>query len=249
MPTFPARRLRLPAVALLAASLAFSAPAMAAQKDDVATIEVSAQSNISVAPDIALFQAGVVTSNAKAEAAMTENRTKMNAVFEALKKAGIADKDIQSAGITINPQYRYEENQPPAVTGYQASNTVSVKLRDMNKIGDVIDALVGQGVNQLNGPNFDVEDRDAALEKARIDAVAKARARAEAYAAAAGVKILRLLKITEQGEVSPPQPYPMMRMAAMDAASKSTPVAPGEVQLGVSLGLVYEIGNDAALPQ
>ena len=210
---------------------------------DAATIMVSAQADVRIAPDIATINAGVVTQADTADAAMNDNRAKMNAVFEALKKAGIADKDMQSAGITINPQYRYAENQPPVVTGYQASNTVNVTLRDMTAVGGVIDALVSQGVNQLNGPTFDVEDKDSALNEARTKAVGKARDRAKLYADAAGVKITRLKNLSEQSMMSPQTPYPMMRMAAMDSAGSSTPVAPGEVMLSVTISMTYEIGE------
>lgn len=216
---------------------------IAATASDAATIIVSAQADVRVAPDIATINAGVVTQADSANAAMQDNRTKMNAVFEALKKAGIADKDMQSAGITINPQYRYVENQPPVVTGYQASNTVNVTLRDMAAVGSVIDALVGQGVNQLNGPTFDVEDKDSALNEARTKAVGKARDRAKLYADAAGVKIARLKNLSEQSMMSPQTPYPMMRMAAMDSAGSATPVAPGEVMLSVTVSMTYEIAD------
>lgn len=219
-----------------------NAPATtAAISADTATIMVSAQADIRVSPDIATINAGVVTQADSADAAMQDNRNKMTAVFDALKKAGIADKDMQSAGISINPQYRYVENQPPQVTGYQASNSVNVTLRDMAKIGNVIDALISQGVNQLNGPTFDVEDKDSALNEARTQAVAKASARAKLYADAAGVKITRLKNLSEQGMTTPQTPYPMMRMAAMDAAGSTTPVAPGEVMLSVSVAMTYEI--------
>lgn len=244
MPSF-VYRLRLPIfllLCLMAVALLMRTPVVAhAGEDDrkPATIEVTAEQTVSVAPDIAVFQAGVVTNADTAGAAMSDNRAKMNAVFDAIKKAGIADKDVQTAGITINPQYKYEENNAPKVTGYQASNTVTVTLRDMAKIGDVIDALVGQGVNQMNGPSFQVDDRDAALAEARTAAVKKARARADAYAAAAGVKIARVFSITEAGD-SMPQPYPMARMAMAEAKS-ATPVATGEVELGVNLRIVYEI--------
>lgn len=245
MPSF-VYRLRLPLFLLfcgLVVLMLMRTPVVAhADADDFkrATIEVTAEQQTGVAPDIAVFQAGIVTGATTANEAMKDNREKMNKVFAAIKEAGIAGKDVQTAGITINPQYKYEENKPPAVTGYQASNTVTVKLRDMAKIGDVIDALVGQGVNQMNGPDFEVDDRDAALAAARTEAVKKARARAEAYAAAAGVKITRLLSIAEMGD-NMPQPRPMMRMAMADSASAATPVAPGEVQLGVNLRLVYEV--------
>jgi uncharacterized protein YggE len=205
-----------------------------------AVIEIVAEAESRSAPDIATINAGVVSTAETAAAAMSDNRTKMNAVFEALKAAGIEGKDMQSAGISISPQYRYEQNQAPVVTGYQASNSVNVIVRDLAGLGGVIDALVAQGMNQLNGPNFDVENKDEALDRARADAVKKARARAELYASAAGVTLGPLVKISEQVSVNQP-PYPMMRMAAASAEAASTPVAPGEVALGVTVNVTYAV--------
>lgn len=207
------------------------------------TLMVAAQADVRVTPDMATVNAGVVTQAVTAADAMKENSTKMQAVFAALKKAGIADKDMQSAGINISPQYKYAENMPPVVTGYQASNTVNVMLRDIANIGGVIDALVGQGVNQLNGPTFDVADKDAALDKARTQAVDKARARAQLYAQAAGVKITRLQNLSEQSMMTPPQPHPAMYKMDMAQGSASTPVAAGEVLLSVTVGMTYEISQ------
>lgn len=204
-----------------------------------AVIEVVGESETRVTPDIATINAGVMTSAATAAAAMSENSTKINALFAALKKSGIADKDIQSTGISISPQYNYEQNKAPVVTGYQANNSVNIIVRDLDKLGGIIDALVAQGMNQLNGPTFDVENKDAALDQARTAAVKKARARAELYAAAAGVTLGKLVKLSEQTTTNQP-PYPMMRMAAASAET-ATPVAAGQLGLSVSVNLVYAI--------
>lgn len=239
-PLLPAVAVTLALLAAGAAVAGEAAPVSAHLNADRAVIEVTAESEARVAPDIALINAGVMTAAPTAAAAMAENRTKMNAVFAALKKAGVADKDIQSAGISINPQYKYEQDQPPVVTGYQASNTVNVVVRDLNGMGGVIDALVAEGMNQLNGPTFDVENKDDALDTARTDAVKKARARAQLYAAAAGVTLGPLVKISEQVSGSQP-PHPVMRMSAMKAADAPTPVAPGEVGLNVAVNVTYAI--------
>lgn len=227
---------------ILTALLAFAPVTAMAETAMPATIDVSADETVKAAPDMAMISAGVMTNNARADIAMQDNAKKMTAVMAALKAAGIADKDVQTAGISIYPQYRYERDEAPQVTGYQASNTVNVVLRDMKNIGPVLDALVSQGVNQLNGPEFSIEKPDALLDDARAKAVQKARARAEVLAKAAGVKVKRVLSISENASFSPPPMRPMMAKASfssMDAAP--TPVAAGEVGLSVTVNLRYEI--------
>lgn len=212
-----------------------------ADDDDMTTLEVSAQSDVKAAPDMATVSAGVMTTADTADAAMKANATSMTAVFNALKKAGVPEKDIQSAGININPQYHYGQNESPRVTGYQASNTVSVVLRNLDNIGPVLDALVAQGANQLNGPVFGIEDSDPLLDKARAAAVKKARARADIYAAAAGLKVKRIISISENAGYVVQPPMPMMKAMAMDHAQASTPVAPGEVGLSATINVKFEL--------
>lgn len=229
--------------AALFIALLATTPAMADDQPTLATLDISAEVNVKAAPDIATVSAGVVTTALTAEAAMKENAVKMTAVFSALKKAGIADKDIQTAGINISPQYNYPPNAAPQVTNYQATNTVNVTLRNMQSIGNILDALVSQGANQINGPTFGIEDADALLDKARAEAVKKARHRADIYATAAEVKIQRIVNISEQSQFNAPQPYPMMRAMAMDKSAESTPTAPGEVSLSVTVNVKYQIGQ------
>src|SRR3546814_6679099 len=111
------------------------------------------------------------------------------------------------------PQYRYQENQPPQLVGYQASNMVQVRFRKIEDSGRIIDALVAQGANQINGPSLSVDQADAALDEARTAALAKARQRAELYAKAAGLRVKRFISISEGGAVSPPMPHPDDRMS------------------------------------
>lgn len=227
--------------ALLLLILLLPQPVLADDDSDMTTLEVSAQSDVKAAPDMATVSAGVMTSSATADAAMKANATSMTAVFAALKKAGIAEKDIQSAGISVNPQYHYGQNEAPRITGYQANNTVNVVLRDLGNIGPVLDALVEQGANQLNGPMFGIENTAPLLDKARAEAVKKARARAEIYAAAAGLKVKRIISIAENVGYAVPPPMPMMKAMAMDAAQASTPVAPGEVGLSATVNVKFEL--------
>ncbi len=233
---------RLFALCLLAVlATTHSAQAQEITKETLSTINVSAQVDIKAAPDMATLAAGVVTTAATADGALKENSTRMNAVFAALTKAGIPTKDFQTEGLNISPQYKYVENQAPVVTGYQATNSVNITLRDLNKIGPVIDTLVAQGANQINGPHFGIEDKDALMDKARNEAVKKARRRADIYAGAAGVKVTRLVSLNEQAGFMPQTPYPAIRAMAADMSAASTPVSPGELTLNLSINATYEV--------
>lgn len=218
----------------------FAAPAIAlAGLEDMTTIDVSAEVQVKAAPDIVLISAGVVTSAPTAAAALQQNAEAMSSVHAALKTAGVDEKNVQTAGLNLNPQYAYNDGQAPRVTGYQATNTVNVTLHDLKNTGHVVDSLVAEGANQINGPTFSVENPDAALDKARTAAVQKALKRAQTYAAAMGLKVKRLISVSEQ-QMMDPGPRPMMMKAmAMDAAS--TPVSPGQVSLGITVNAKYEL--------
>lgn len=204
-------------------------------------LEVTAEGESKRVPDLATITAGVVTQAADAAAAMRENATRMDRVITALKRAGIADKDVRTASISLQPQYRYAENQPPVITGYQASNTVTVKFRDIAKAGGVLDALVATGANQINGPELGLENPAAAMDEARLDAMAKAKARADLYARAAGLRVKRILSISE-GAFELPRPMPiMMRAQGMVADAAQSKILPGEQALNVSLSVRFEL--------
>lgn len=224
------------------AALAIAAPALA----DVTTVpiagtelDISATGTSTRTPDIATISAGVVTQAARAGDAMAANTKAMSATVAALKHAGVADRDIQTQSINLQPQYRYGDNQPPVLTGYQASNRVSVRLRDLKGAGGVIDALVGAGANQIDGPTLSVEHPEAALDEARAKALATARARADLYAKAAGMTVRRIVRISES-ENAPPIVRPMAMMARAKGAD-STPVEAGEQELSVNLSVVFEL--------
>ena len=203
-------------------------------------LDVSAQGESKRTPDIATISAGVVTQAADAASAMRENAGRMDRVITALKKAGVADRDIRTATISLQPQYRYANNQPPVITGYQASNNVTVRFRDIAKSGAILDTLVAQGANQINGPDLGLDDPSAAMDEARVDAIGKARARAELYARAAGLKVKRILSISE-GSYEMPRPMPVMARAAMMAEQADTKIMPGEQSLNVSLSVRFEL--------
>ncbi len=233
--------LRFIPLAVLLSPLAFAdtAPTLPA---DATLLQVSAHGETNRAPDLAQISAGVVTQNIDANSAMRANAQRMSAVIASLKQAGVAERDIQTSSISLEPQYKYIANQRPTITGYQVSNTVNVRLRDLAKIGDVLDALVKQGANSINGPTFTIDKPDAAMDEARTDAIKHAQARADLYAAATGLKVRRIVSISESGEVAQP-PRPMMMAMKMADANVSTPIATGENSIGVDLNVVYELGR------
>jgi uncharacterized protein len=204
-------------------------------------LDLNARGESRVIPDLATVSAGVVTQSANSTLAMQENAARMSKVFAALKAAGIAEKDIQTQSISLSPQYRYVNNETPVITGYQANNTVVVRFRDIGKSGAVLDALVKQGANQINGPSLSVENPEAAQDKARFDAIKNLRARAELYAKATGTKVKRIVSMSEQVEFAG-GPVPMMMARGMaDEAAPKTSIAPGEQSLGITVSAVFEL--------
>jgi len=201
---------------------------------DGTLLDVTATGKTTRVPDLATIRAGVVTQAATAAAALSDNANRMSTVLSALKGAGIQPRDIATANVSLQPQYRYEDNKPPVITGYQATNNVSIRFRDIAKSGAILDALVAQGANQIEGPNLSLDQPDAALDEARVDAVKRAQARAQLYAKAAGLSVSRILTIAEGGEIAgPPPPMPVYRMAVAKAAD--TQVMPGESDVTVTI--------------
>ena len=209
---------------------------------DATLLSVSAQAEAKRVPDVATISAGVVTQAADANAAMRANAVQMDKVMAAIKAAGIAERDIQTSGINLNPQYKYVENQEPTITGYQANNTVNLKVRDIGKLGKVLDALVASGANQVNGPSFEIDQPEEAYDEARRGALEKAQARAAMYAKTLGLRVRRIVSISEGAGFQPPRPMAMMAMAR-GKAEADTAVSPGETTLSANLDVVFELGR------
>lgn len=227
------------ALAVPGAALAQATP-VAVQAIGGTRLEINATGEATRVPDVAVITAGVVTRATSARAALEQNAGRMERVRAELKRAGIADRDIQTSNISLNPEYRYAENQPPRLTGYTASNQVNVRFHDIAKSGDILDALVAQGANSINGPSLTIDKPEEALDEARTKALAMGRARAELYARALGMRVVRLVSVSESGgnyPVPPPMPV-MMEARAQGAATK---IDPGEQKLSVSLGMVFEL--------
>lgn len=234
---------------LIALALALGGTAMTASAQtasgytlpaDATLLSVSSQAQASRAPDIATLSAGVVTQAADGNTAMRDNATRMTQLMAAIRKAGIADKDIQTSGVMLSPQYDYRDNQAPKITGYQATNTVNLKVRRLAELGQVLDALAAQGANQINGPSFEIEQPEPLYDQARLSALKQAQARAETYASGLRLKVRRIVSISEGASGGGPRP---VMMAARAKAADSTPISPGETTLAVSIDVVFELGR------
>lgn len=236
-------------------ALALSLPGTAMAHDNQPAIAasstlltLSAEGKTTRTPDIAVFSAGVTTEGKTASDAMSANAAAMNRVIAALKKAGIADKDIQTSSINLNPVYGQPVMGPngqvinePRIVGYQAMNMVTIRSRDIKGFGKVLDALVASGANQISGPSFQLSDPSAANDEARVNAMKAARARAELYAKAAGLRVVRIISISEGGGYSPPQPVYAMAKMADAAGAAPTPISAGEVEAQVNVTVQFEL--------
>jgi uncharacterized protein len=257
---------------LLFALLAAAAPAVAQPAPtpaisplgpDSALLSLTAEGQSRRTPDLALFQAGVVTQGDTAAQALAENSRRMDSVVAALRRAGVAERDIQTSAISLQPRYSNPEleaqlraremRQPymppdrpeaPRIIGYEARNNVQVRVRRLGEMGRIIDTLISAGANQVDGPSFTLDEPRAALDEARAEAVATARQRAEIYARAAGLRVGRILSITEGGGYYPLQQmvtFGESRMAPPAPPPPPTPIAPGELTLGVTVQVQFEL--------
>lgn len=230
-------------LATAALPLASASPAQTitvAQPLSGTRLDLSATGEVTRVPDVAVISSGVTTQAATATDALMQNATRMERVRAALKRAGVADRDIQTASINLSPQYKYVDSQPPQLTGYQASNQLSVRYRDIRNSGRILDALVAEGSNQINGPTLTIDKPEAGLDEARAKAIATGRARAELYARSLGMRVARVISVSESGGYSSPPPNPMV-MRTMDSAQSKTSIDPGEQQLQVSVAMSFEL--------
>lgn len=233
---------------------AYTAPAGSAQMvhpnsiQPETTIQVSAEARVDRAPDIAFVTAGVTAERATAKEAMDAQSAAMNGVFTALRAAGIADRDMQTSGLSLQPRYDYVETAgrdgvkrgEQKLAGYVAANQVTVRVRDLARLGDTLDSLVSSGGNTLSGVNFAIDDDKEVRNEARSKAMKDAIAKAELYATAAGLRVTRIVTISE-GYEHTPQPMPMARMSMASDMMESTPVAGGEVGVTANVSVLFEL--------
>lgn len=228
---------------LLAAMMALPHAANAQENRPVPRIVVTGEGEAAIAPDMAIVTLSVMREAATARAALDEANAAMAAVIAAMKDMGIEARDLQTAGLQINPNYRYPQDggsEPPRIVSYQVSNTLTVRVRDVAKVGEVIDGAVTLGVNQGGSIVFTNDDTRPVMDQARTRAVEDAIARARTLAQAAGVQLGPILELTEQSHM--PQPMPIGAKAfRMEAASDAVPVEAGENTYRVQVSVTFEL--------
>lgn len=260
------KRLFLSAVLAACACPAWAqvtAPAISPLGPESTLLSLTAEGRSQRTPDIALFTSGVVTQGATAAEALSQNSSRMERVVAALKRAGIADRDIQTSAISLQPRYSNPELEaqiraretrqpyvPPAeaarIIGYEARNNVQVRVRRIANMGKIIDTLIEAGANEVNGPSFTLDEPQSAQDEARAEAVAVGRKRAELYARAAGLRVNRILSMSEGGGYYPMQQIFVTGMRAERGGGPPPPPPPapvmaGELQIGVSLSMQFEL--------
>lgn len=207
------------------------------------TIAVAGTGRIVLSPDTADLRLGVSATAKTVKAARSLAATSMIAVIASLKELGIADADIQTTTLSLQPVYDYSANtNPPRLTGYQLSNAVVVTIRDLDKLGDAIDDALAAGATSLDGVSFRVADQTAAEQQARKAAMDEAKAKATTLASAAGISISGVASISESVA---PVPYPIYYgygMAGAPGKDASTPVMAGSTEIIVTVSVVYLIG-------
>lgn len=196
-------------------------------------VTVTGEATVAVAPDAAVIRIGVSTQGKTAAEASSANSQKMAAVLGAIKDAGVAERDVQTAALSLQPQYESTKPGAPRLIGFQVSNQVTVKIRDIKAMPGVLDRAISAGANEMSGIDFVVSEESKLLDQARGKAIADARRKAELYAEAAGGHVGRVVSITEEGAPSPPRPM----VAAMRAGA--VPVAPGEQTLKATVTVSY----------
>ena len=221
---------RLLAFLFVAAGALAPLAAQAAEK----IVTVSGEATVAVAPDTAVIRIGVSSSAKTAREASDGNAKQMTAVLAAIKEAGIADRDVQTSRLSLQPQYDPNKSGTARLLGFQVTNQLTVKIRDIDKLPAILDRAIGAGANEMSGIEFVVSEQSKLLDQARTEAIVDARRKAELYAQAAGVKVGAVLAITEEGSSPPARPMQAMRAGAV-------PVVPGEQTLRAVVSVSYDL--------
>ena len=222
-------------LALLVCSMA------SADEADLRRITVTGKGRVAAAPDMATLRLGAAAEAKEAAEALRLTSEITQRILDRLGEAGIEARDIQTSGLSLSPlrqNYREGSEQQPGIAGYAAANGVTVRVRDLDRLGAVLDAVVSDGANTLNGLSFGLQEPRPLMDEARRLAVADARTKAELYAGAAGVTLGKLLSLDERGGGSP-GPY----MAEMSMARSDVPVAAGEMDVTAEVQIVFEIAE------
>jgi uncharacterized protein YggE len=235
-------------LAILAAAAALLSPAAAQEVAKApGRISIVGEGKAAAVPDTAVFDTGVVVIAETAQAALEQNTKAITALLAALKAAGIEGRDLATAGFTVQPRVAYPQPEPgkqpeqPKLEGYEVRNSVKARVWDLGKLGAILDAAVQHGANQIGGITFDIQNKDVLLDKARQDAINDAKRKAEKAAQAVGLKLGRVLSLSE---IVQHTPHPMAGDGmAFKAAAASVPIEAGEQSLGAHIEMTWEIAN------
>jgi uncharacterized protein YggE len=231
--TMPISRALFCAFVIAAAALAPLTANAAERIDKLMT--VTGEGTIAAVPDSAVIRLGVSSQGKTARAASDANAKEMTVVLAAIKESGVADRDIQTTSLSLQPQYDPNKTGAPRLIGFQATNQVTIKIRDIGQLPAVLDRAIAAGANEMSGIEFVVSEQAKLLDQARAAAIADAHRKAELYANAAGMKVGRVMAISEEGSVPPLRLYQPMRAGAAPA------IAPGEQTLRAVVTVSYEL--------
>jgi len=222
----------------LAAALPSAGDAQSMDTDQ-RTLSLSATGSVNVRPDTAHITVGVVSQAENARTAVDDNNTAMSEVRDALKEKDIDSKDIQTTNFSVHPRYQhFDDGKPSVISGYRVVNSVRITVRDIGRLGEVLDKVVGLGSNQVGGISFSVSEPESLMDKARVQAIETARERAELYAQAAGTAVGEVLKIEEVDSNNAPEP----RFRALAAKAESeVPIEAGETEIKVRVRVVWAL--------
>jgi uncharacterized protein YggE len=207
-------------------------------RPDTGTIVVSGTGRVAVEPDVADLRLGVSVARPSVETARTEAGRTMDAILAAVDAGGVPRRDVRTSMLSVQPRYDYRDGRAPALTGYEVANVVEVTVRDLAKLGAVVDGTLAAGATSMDGLSFRLADPAPAEREARVRAMAEARARADVLAEAAGLSIVGVSDVVEADAARPPMPFPMARGMAM-AAEVATPVEAGSLEVAVTVTVTY----------
>ena len=231
--TMPMSRVLFCALVIAASALAPSAANAAEKLDRLVT--VTGEATVAAAPDTAVIRIGVTSQGKTARAASDANAKEMTVVLAAIKESGIADRDVQTSRLSLQPQYDPNKTGAARLIGFQVNNQVTIKIRDIGKLPAVLDRAIAAGANEMSGIEFAVSEESKLLDKARAEAIADAHRKAELYAKATDMKVGRVVAISEEGSVPPLRLFQPMRAGA------AAPIAPGEQTLRAVVTVSYEL--------
>jgi uncharacterized protein YggE len=209
---------------------------------EAGTIVVAGTGRVSVEPDVADLRLGVAVTRPTAAAARAEAATVMTRILDAVDAAGVARRDVRTSLLSVQPRYDYRDGQAPTLTGYELANVVEITVRDLARLGELVDGTLGAGATSLDGLGFRVDDPAPAEREARLAAMATARARADVLAEAARLTIRGVKAVVEGGALPPPGPLAKVPRMALAADAMGTPVEAGSSEISVTVTVTYAAG-------